>query len=37
LEINHFFECIKEKKKPQLGSSKDAVELMEVIEKIYKN
>ena len=37
LEINHFFECIKEKKKPQLGSSTDAVELMEVIEKIYKN
>ncbi len=37
LEINHFFECIKEKKRPLLGSSSDAVELMEIIEKIYKN
>lgn len=37
LEINHFFECVKEKKMPQLGSTKDAIELMEVIEKIYKN
>jgi|688.fasta_scaffold230340_2 1,5-anhydro-D-fructose reductase (1,5-anhydro-D-mannitol-forming) len=37
LEIKHFFECIKEKKKPKLGSSIDAVELMEVIQKIYKN
>jgi 1,5-anhydro-D-fructose reductase (1,5-anhydro-D-mannitol-forming) len=37
LEINHFFECIKEKKIPSLGSSTDAVELMEIIDKIYKN
>jgi predicted dehydrogenase len=37
LEINHFFNCIKEKVTPILGSSDDAVELMEVIEKIYNN
>ena len=37
LEINHFFNSIKEKVSPILGSSDDAVELMEVIEKIYNN
>lgn len=37
LEINHFFNSIKEKVTPILGSSDDAVELMEVIEKIYNN
>ena len=36
-EINHFFECIRENKTPLLGSSSDAISLMELIEKVYKN
>jgi 1,5-anhydro-D-fructose reductase (1,5-anhydro-D-mannitol-forming) len=36
-EIKHFFNCILEKKEPEMGSSNDAVTLMEIVEKIYQN
>ena len=37
LEIEHFLDCIKNKTKPSLGNSDDAIALMEIMEKIYKD
>lgn len=37
LEIEHFFDSIKNKQRPTLGNSTDAVKLMSAIKKIYQN
>jgi len=36
-EILHFFDCIYDSKQPQYGNINDALKLMEIIDKIYKD
>jgi predicted dehydrogenase len=36
-EILHFFDCISKCKQPQYGNTEDAIKLMGIIDKIYKN
>jgi len=36
-EINHFLDCIENDDRPALGNSDDAVEIMKLIDKIYKD
>ena len=36
-EINHFFNAIHKKIKPELGNSSDAIKLMSLLKKIYEN